>query len=150
MPYDPERHLRRSFRLHGYDYTQAGLYFVTIVAQDRIDTFGEVLDGEMRLNDAGAMVQAIWDEIPAHYPGVDIDAFVVMPNHIHGIIALTADPVDFVGAGPRTRPGSDFHVESVLEQPGQSESGQPQGVAPAEYAVGAGPPAFPDGRTPPH
>ncbi|MBC7237764.1 MAG: hypothetical protein H5T69_18130, partial [Chloroflexi bacterium] len=102
MKYDPERHHRRSIRLKGYDYTQPGAYFVTIVTQDRARLFGEVVDGEMRLNDAGRMVQTVWDELPAFYPGVQTDAFIVMPNHIHGIIVLTGHPV---GAGPRACPG---------------------------------------------
>ena len=105
--YDPERDYRRSIRLKGYDYAQAGAYFVTICVQDRECLFGQVVEGEMRLNDAGLVVQAVWDELPDHYPGVNADTFVVMPNHVHGIVIL-------VGAGPRACPNS----------------GQPQGVAP--------------------
>jgi putative transposase len=74
MTTDRYRHHRRSIRLRDYDYTQAGAYFVTIVCQDRACLFGNVIDGAMHLNDAGKMVQAVWDEIPLYYPGVDIDA----------------------------------------------------------------------------
>jgi len=98
VTYRPERDHRRSIRLKAYDYTQAGGYFVTIVAQDRACLFGEVTDGMTDLNDAGRMAQKVWDELPIFYPGVLVDAFVVMPNHIHGIIVL-------VGAAPRGRPG---------------------------------------------
>jgi REP element-mobilizing transposase RayT len=91
----PDR--RRSLRLQGYDYAQAGAYFVTLCTQGRECLFGEIVDGEMRLNPAGEMVRRVWTEIPAHVPDVDIDAFVVMPNHIHGIIVLTGSPL--VGAG---------------------------------------------------
>lgn len=91
----PER--RRSLRLQGYDYAQAGAYFVTICTQERACMFGEIVDGQMRLNPAGEMVHRVWTEIPAHAPDVDIDAFVVMPNHIHGIIVLTGSTP--VGAG---------------------------------------------------
>ena len=87
--YDPELHRRRSVRLPGYDYAQAGAYFVTVCTQDRACLFGAIVDGEMRPNDAGAMVRTVWDGLPTHYPGVERDAFVVMPNHVHGIIALT-------------------------------------------------------------
>lgn len=97
MTYDPDRHHRRSIRLTGYDYTAAGLYYVTIVAQDRECQFGTVVDGVMEPNDAGRMVATIWNELPAFYPGVGVDAFVVMPNHLHGIIVLTAPSP--VGAG---------------------------------------------------
>jgi len=94
VTYDPERHRRRSIRLKDYDYTQAGAYFVTICTQDRTCLFGEVVDGCMGLNGAGQMLAAMWNGIPARLPGVEIDAFVVMPNHLHGIILLA----DAVGA----------------------------------------------------
>lgn len=95
MTYDPERHHRRSIRLKGYDYAQAGAYFITIVAQDRACLFGDVVDGEMRLNAAGQAVWYGWDAMPNRFPTVELDAFVVMPNHVHGIIVITND----VGAG---------------------------------------------------
>ncbi|GBC84584.1 hypothetical protein HRbin11_01015 [bacterium HR11] len=126
MPYDPEKHHRRSIRLKGYDYTQPGAYFVTIVTQNRVCLFGEVVDGTMRLNDAGRMVQAVWNDLPRYYPGVAIDAFVVMPNHIHGIIIL-------VGAGPCACPNIGPRACPIAGQPrGVAPTvslGQPQGVA---------------------
>lgn len=88
MPYDPDKHHRRSIRLKDYDYRQPGAYFVTLCVQDRAALFGNVSDGVVRHNDAGAMVQTVWEELPACYPGVDIDDFVVMPNHMHGILVL--------------------------------------------------------------
>ncbi len=87
--FDPDRHHRRSIRLKGYDYTSAGAYFVTICVQNRECLLGEVIEGRVSLSGAGRMVQSIWDALPQYYPGVDIDAFVVMPNHVHGIIVLT-------------------------------------------------------------
>lgn len=89
MACDPTRHHRWSIRLQGYDYSQAGAYFVTICAQDRVHLFGAVVDGEMLLNDAGRAVEGCWGDIPAHFPNVELDAFVVMPNHVHGIIVIT-------------------------------------------------------------
>jgi len=111
VPYDPERHHRRSIRLRGYDYTQAGAYFFTICTQDRACLFGDVIDGAMRLNDAGLMVQTVGDEIPEYYPGVDIDAFIIMPNHIHGIIVLPAhsDPAPGIGQPPSARTPEGNH-----------------------------------------
>ena len=97
MPYDPNRHHRRSIRLKGYDYSQAGAYFITLCTQDRACLFGKVVNGEMRLNDAGRMVLAEWNRLPERFPRVVLDAFVVMPNHVHGILVIT-DPAPTVGA----------------------------------------------------
>jgi len=97
MPYDPNRHHRRSIRLKGYDYSQAGAYFITLCTQDRACLFGKVVNGEMRLNDAGRMVLAEWNRLPERFPQVVLDAFVVMPNHVHGILVIT-DPAPTVGA----------------------------------------------------
>lgn len=88
MPSDPIYH-RRSIRLRDYDYTQSGAYFVTLCTHERLPLFGAVVSGEMVCNVWGQIVQACWDEIPAHYPMVELDAFVVMPNHMHGIIVIT-------------------------------------------------------------
>jgi putative transposase len=121
MNYDPDKHHRRSIRMRGYGYAQEGVYFVTVCAQDRQCLFGEVVDGEIRLNDAGRMVQAVWKELSIHYPGVEGDGFVVMPNHIHGVIIL-------VGAGPRACPDEGPRV--MVGPRACPEKGQPQGVAP--------------------
>jgi len=80
---------RRSIRLKGYDYSQAGAYFVTAVTWQRSCLFGEILAGEMKLNDYGEIVLNWWNQTPVHFPIVETGAFVVMPNHIHGIIVIT-------------------------------------------------------------
>jgi putative transposase len=100
MSYDRESHHRRSIRLKGYDYAAGGCYFITICTQNRECLYGEIVGGEMRLNEAGRMIQTIFQEMPEHYPGIDIDEFVVMPDHFHGIV------VNNVGAGPRACPQS--------------------------------------------
>ncbi len=92
MSHDPKRHHRRSIRLKGYDYTQPGAYFVTICTHNREPLFGRVVDGEMVLNAFGEIVWACWGEIPDHFPHVELDAFVVMPNHVHGIIWIVDHP----------------------------------------------------------
>jgi REP element-mobilizing transposase RayT len=92
---------RRSIRLQGYDYNQAGAYFVTIVAQDRRCLFGDVADGKMQLNAAGQMIQMVWNELSTHYPNVDTDLFVVMPNHVHGVIVLVASACAESGGQPQ-------------------------------------------------
>ena len=89
MTYDPERHHRRSIRLKGYDYAQAGAYFVTICTQDRACLFGDVVDGKMRLNDAGRMVAESWQWLAMQYDYIQLDESVIMPNHMHGIIVVT-------------------------------------------------------------
>ncbi|HQL64193.1 MAG TPA: transposase [bacterium] len=89
MNHDPEIHHRRSIRLEEYDYSQPGAYFVTIVTQERECLFGEIMDGDMRLNQYGDIVREEWLQTGHIRPSVLIDAFVVMPNHIHGILVIT-------------------------------------------------------------
>ncbi len=86
--YNPDKHHRRSIRLRGYDYTQSGAYFVTIVTQDRELLFGDVVDGEMVLSAYGRVAVTMWQCIPRHFSQVELDEWVVMPNHIHGIIVI--------------------------------------------------------------
>lgn len=83
---------RRSLRLRGFDYSKEGAYFVTICTQNREYLFGDVVDGKMRLNDVGRLVRTVWGGLAERFPSVELDAFVVMPNHVHGILVL-------VGAG---------------------------------------------------
>jgi len=92
--HDPQHHHRRSIRLAGYDYSQVGAYFVTVCAQGQMCLFGEIRNGEMYLNDVGRIVEQCWNEIPTHFPDVKLDEYVIMPNHVHGILIIT----DAVGA----------------------------------------------------
>lgn len=94
MSYDPDRHDRRSIRLPGYDYAQPGAYFVTICTHRRQHLFGRIEDGEMRLNRLGALIPRRWHGLPQHYPYVRLQAFVVMPNHVHGLLILTDEGYD--------------------------------------------------------
>jgi putative transposase len=94
---DTYRHRRRSIRLKGYDYAQACAYFVTICTQDSECFFGDVVGG-MQMNDAGQMVCRIWNDLPVKYPGIEIDEFILMPNHFHGIVVIVGAPL--VGALP--------------------------------------------------
>ena len=86
--YNPDIHHRHSIRLREYDYSNAGVYFVTVCIQNRECLFEEIVDGEMKLNDAGRMVESIWEKLSQHNEDVETDAFVVMPNHFHGIIMI--------------------------------------------------------------
>lgn len=90
MKPDPERYRRRSERLSGYDYSQAGAYFVTICTKDRACLLGEIAAGAMHLNDAGNIVEAAYHGLPGRFRSTAIDEFVVMPNHVHGIIVVGA------------------------------------------------------------
>jgi putative transposase len=82
---------RGSIRLRDYDYSRPGAYFITICAHDRGHRFGEISGGEMHLNLAGETAWEVWRLLPDRYPGVQNDAFIVMPNHVHGIIMIN-DP----------------------------------------------------------
>ena len=119
-PFDPRAHHRRSIRLKGYDYAHPGAYFVTICTQDRACLLGRVADGVMCPNDAGRMVRSVWNDIQTVYPGVETDAFVVMPNHVHAIIILVAYP------GTPNQPGRPFADDAA---------GQARGPAPTALAL---------------
>jgi len=88
MAYNPDKHHRRSIRLRGYDYSQPGAYFITICTHDRDCLFGDVIDGVMDLTPYGRIVSDEWHRTEMVRPNVVLDAFVVMPNHVHGIIGI--------------------------------------------------------------
>ena len=81
---------RRSIRLKEYDYSQSGAYFVTICTQDRECIFSEIADGQIILNDAAKMVDEKWRELKIRFPHIELDEYVIMPNHLHGIITVGA------------------------------------------------------------
>jgi REP-associated tyrosine transposase len=88
VSYDPAGHHRRSVRLQGFDYTQAGAYFITICTRNRTCIFSEVRGGEIRPTPVGEVAASCWEAIPDHFPTAELDAFVLMPNHLHGIVVL--------------------------------------------------------------
>lgn len=88
MKYNPQKHHRKSIRLKGYDYSQAGLYFITICIHNRECLFGEIENGIMIMNDMGKIADQCWAEIPRHFPNAVLHEYIIMPNHIHGIIEL--------------------------------------------------------------
>jgi REP element-mobilizing transposase RayT len=133
-PRQADRH-RRLLRLAGYDYSQAGAYFVTVCTQDRACLFGEVTeDGAMCWSDAGQMVIAQWEAMSDRFPAVEIDTFVVMPNHLHGIIWICdskpAHRSNALGATTRVAP-----------------TGVPNGGTVGAGLVPARPTAVPNGDT---
>ena len=89
--FDPKKHYRRSIRLPEYDYSQSGTYYVTIVTHYRDLLFGEIVNKEMILNELGKIADECWRAIPEHFTFVELDAYVIMPNHVHGIIVIRDD-----------------------------------------------------------
>ena len=89
LKYNPDVHHHRSLRLRAYDYAQAGAYFVTICTQGRMNLFGEVVDGEMRLNDLGVIAQEEWLRTESIRAEVELDISQVMLNHFHGVVVIT-------------------------------------------------------------
>jgi len=87
--FDPKKHHRCSIRLPEYDYAQPGAYYVTIVAWHRECLFGEVVNGEMELAKFGLVAKQQWEKLPKRFPNIELGAFVIMPNHMHGIIVIT-------------------------------------------------------------
>ena len=100
MKFDPDIHHRRSIRLKGYDYSQAGAYFVTIVTWQREMLFGEITDGELVLNEFGQIVSEKWQWLESQYRYIELGAWIVMPNHFHGILVIH----DFGRGGSRSAP----------------------------------------------
>jgi len=111
---------RKSIRLKDYDYSQAGLYFMTICTQNRLHLFGEIVNDNMVFNDAGNMIEKLWREIPNHFKNTRLHEYIIMPNHIHGIIEISSVGASLVG----------------VQNDGQFQNGQPQGIAPTCKTIG--------------
>lgn len=88
MKYNPNKHHRRSIRLKGYDYSQSGLYFITICVKNNACLFGEIANGVMMLNDAGKMVEIEWPKLLDRFKNIELHEYVVMPNHFHAILEI--------------------------------------------------------------
>ncbi len=102
-------HHRRSIRLQNYDYTQAGAYFITLCTYKRQCILGEVVADKVQLTHAGEVARECWDAIPDHFPQVELDAYVIMPNHSHSILVIT---VGATHASPLLSPRGP-HPQSV-------------------------------------
>ena len=117
MKFDPQKHHRHSIRLKEYDYTQPGGYFVTIVSYQRECLFGGIANEKMQLNESGHIVYECWHAIPDHFTNVELGAYVVMPNHIHGIIVIN----DRTDASASARRGTIYRAPT--EQFGKPVNG---------------------------
>jgi REP element-mobilizing transposase RayT len=91
MRYDPLIHHRRSTRLRGHDYASAGAYFVTLNIKNRTPVLAEIVNFETRLSAIGEIARRCWEEIPKHFKNAALDEFIIMPDHLHGIIILRKD-----------------------------------------------------------
>lgn len=103
MVFDSKIHHRKSYRLKGFDYTKEGAYFITICTHNSQHFFGEVVEGEMQLNEVGKIANEYLSQIPNHFSKVEIGEYIVMPNHVHCVLILHPK-----SAGTR-------HVASVLD-----------------------------------
>ena len=147
--YNPNIHHRKSIRLKGYDYSQAGLYFITICVNRRGNPlwlpFGNIKNGEMMLNDAGRMVENEWWKLPQRFSNIELHEYVAMSNHFHAIIEIVGatlvvdqnDEKKTVAQNDRNEQNNLAQPETVQPETVQSETvqpenqmGQPQGIAP--------------------
>lgn len=101
----PAYHHRRSIRVPGFDYTNPGLYFITIVTEGRIPHFGEIIDSDMEMNRLGEIVQQEWLRMPNRFPGLRLEEHITMPNHFHALLFLDKKR-DLEEGAAKVQPGS--------------------------------------------
>ncbi|MEZ4755713.1 MAG: transposase [Flavobacteriales bacterium] len=115
---------RATHRWTGYDYANVGVYYLTICTQDRLHRFGHIADGVLHPSPIGELARQCWDEIPQHMSHVDVGEFVVMPNHVHGIVVIRERLVVPVGAD-HDRPG----IATDHDRPGIATDHDRPGIA---------------------
>ncbi len=126
---------RKSIRLQGYDYRQSGAYFVTILTYKRMNTLGDVYREDVVLSELGKIVKQVWEQIPSHFVYVDLDFFVIMPNHFHGILIITDNP-----AGSDSSDSLNISVRAQHVAPLQAplaHTSKPKGITPNNVASGS-------------
>jgi len=133
VKFDPQKHHRRSIRLQGYDYSQTGAYYVTIVAWHRECLFGEVVNKEMRLNKVGKIVEWEWLELSKRFSYIELDAYMVMPNHFHGILFFHEN----VGATRHGRSMSQPKEKPLQTMISEGIDGSPLPRGPQPASLGA-------------
>ena len=105
-------HNRRSIRLKGYDYSQAGLYFITICCENKVHRYGKIENDGMVLNENGTIANNEWCKLLNRYPNFELDVFQIMPNHMHGIISLK----NAVGATEMVAPTIENQIKNIQSQ----------------------------------
>lgn len=128
MRYDPTKHHRRSIRLRGHDYAGGGAYFITICTQDKQCVLGRIAEGQMFVNEAGQIVQRAWERLPESFPGVLLDTFQIMPNHLHAVLVIP-------GAG--LEPGLAWATSAPMFEPGRKAESAPSRTLALGNVVGA-------------
>lgn len=135
MLFAPDIHHRRSIRLPGFDYATPGACFVTIRVQRKACLFGDIDDGELTRNEAGQMVDAVWEGMSAQYPNLTLDEHIVMPDHFHGIILLNppkprrGEPCVRPDCGPGEYVGNmGEHMENMCEHEVRPYGGRANGT----------------------
>ena len=134
MSFNPDIHHRRSIRLKHYDYSKAGAYFITLCIQDRQHLLGHIQEGVAVLSDIGRIAQEQWFNLPQRFTNVRLDAFVVMPNHIHGILYI--DPVGAPLAGAHNETMGKCQPTGAPDDAHGRSQGRPRG-SPLHAVVGA-------------
>jgi len=114
MPYNPAIHNRHSICLPGYDYTRAGAYYLTILTHKKEHLFGKVVDGTVQRSPVGEIVHEQWLKISTNCSNILLDAFVIMPNHMHGIVVITEGEV-YTGKGKAFNP--EFAISGLNALP---------------------------------
>jgi REP element-mobilizing transposase RayT len=135
LNYNRAIHHRRSIRLKGYDYSQAGAYFITICTHERERLFGEIADGDMHFSQLGQIAAACWRNLPKTFSNLEMGEWVIMPNHVHGILIIH-DPIPGAGWGKGEASAAKAHCTSANTLSDASpQQGRPHGTAPG--SVGA-------------
>ncbi len=132
MTFNPDIHHRHSIRLEDYDYTTAGAYFVTICTQGKECLLGTIVEEYMVMNNTGRIVESVWLSLPERFSGMNLDAFVVMPNHIHFIVFLVGAPL---AAPCLTRP--DLAAPCLRDESGTKKAGAASGAPTDHPTLGA-------------
>ncbi len=139
MIYNPQFHHRHSIRLKGYDYSRAGLYFITICINRRGNPlwlpFGNTANGKMILNDAGKMVENEWLALPGRFKNIELHEYVVMPNHFHAILEIVGATHVVAQNNVVAQNGNDENNPVAQNENYENNRGQPQGIAPTTAAT---------------
>ena len=122
MKYNPAIHHRRSIRLKGYSYSQDGVYFVTVCTENRECLLGEIKNSEMILNEYGEITKFTWSDLINHNKNISLDYFVIMPNHVHGIVMIM-DNENHVGAGSKPAPIKFALIKRAGLEPAPTQNG---------------------------
>ena len=121
MRYNHNQKLRKSIRLKEFDYASPGAYFITICVFQRECILGEIENGKMVLSSAGKRTLEIWEGLPLRFPTVELDAFVIMPNHVHGILCLTTDNPETVTISVVLRAFKSLSARAIHKELGRAE-----------------------------